>query len=84
MLVEDSHEKKFDICRGSEITMDYGLQQLSEEMKLQALPEFPASRLRIQKIEQNDFFVVIFNESFLCWTNSSEMEHTWPNVNSIF
>lgn len=40
--VEDSNEKKFDICRGSEIIMDYGLQELREQRKITLTSSIPS------------------------------------------
>lgn len=34
-------KKKFDICRGSEIIMDYGLQELREQMKIAVTSRIP-------------------------------------------
>lgn len=46
--VEDRKEKKkkFDICRGSDIKMDYGLQEFSEQMRIIVTSRIPSFTLQ--------------------------------------
>lgn len=46
LKTEKKKKKKFDICRGSDIKMDYGLQEFSEQMRIIVTSRIPSFTLQ--------------------------------------